>query len=108
MRRGSLVECVDACKARLRRVEPAHIRGTATNLLGLVVEVEGLSGLATAGHGLQLYTRDQRCILAEVIGFRDAAPQAIAYGLLDGVTHGSGARRRVLAWPSDRSVDETT
>ena len=92
MRGGSLVERVDACKARFRRVEPAHISGTVTNLLGLVVEVEGLSGLAAAGDGLQLHTRDQRCVLAEVIGFRDAAVQAMAYGSLDGVAHGSRAR----------------
>jgi flagellum-specific ATP synthase len=91
MRGCSLVERVDACKARLRRVEPAHISGTVTNLLGLVVEVEGLSGLAAAGDGLQLHTRDHRCILAEVIGFRDAALQAMAYGTLDGVAHGSRA-----------------
>ena len=92
MRGGSLVERVDACKARFRRVEPAHISGTVTNLLGLVVEVEGLSGLAATGDGLQLHTRDQRCVLAEVIGFRDAAVQAMAYGSLDGVAHGSRAR----------------
>ena len=50
-----------------------------------------MSGLAAAGDGLQLHTRDHRCILAEVIGFRDAALQAMAYGTLDGVAHGSRA-----------------
>jgi flagellum-specific ATP synthase len=82
---------MDACKARLRRIEMAHISGTVTNLLGLVVEVEGLSGLAAVGDGLQLRTRDDRCILAEVIGFRDTALQAMAFGTLDGVAHGSRA-----------------
>jgi flagellum-specific ATP synthase len=94
MRGYSLVDRVDACKARLRRVEPAHISGTVTNLLGLVVEVEGLSGLAAAGDRLELRTRDQRSILAEVIGFREAALQAMAYGPLDGVAHGCHAHLR--------------
>jgi flagellum-specific ATP synthase len=94
MRGCSLVDRVDACKARLRRVEPAHISGTVTNLLGLVVEVEGLTGLAAAGDRLELRTRDHRCILAEVIGFREAALQAMAYGSLDDVAHGSRAHLR--------------
>src|ERR1700759_3321534 len=91
IRGRDLEERADASAARLRRVEPAHISGTVTNLLGLVVEVEGLSGLAATGDGLLLHTRDHRSVLAEVIGFRDAALQAMAYGTLDGVAHGSRA-----------------
>jgi flagellum-specific ATP synthase len=85
---------VDACKARLRRVQPARINGTVTNLLGLVVEVEGLTGLAAVGDRLELRTRDHRCIPAEVIGFRDNVLQAMAYGPLDGLAHGSHALLR--------------
>src|SRR6201986_1885160 len=91
IRGGSLAARAEASKARLRRVEQAHTGGTVTNLLGLVVEVEGLSGLAATGDGLLLHTRDHRHVLAEVIGFRDAALQAMAYGALDGVAHGSRA-----------------
>jgi flagellum-specific ATP synthase len=94
MRGSSLADRVDACKARLRRVQIAHIYGTVTNLLGLVVEVEGLTGLAAVGDRLELQTRDHRRILAEVIGFRDAAVQAMAYGALDGLAQGSSARLR--------------
>jgi flagellum-specific ATP synthase len=94
MRSRSLVDRVDACKARLRRIQPAQISGTVTNLIGLVVEVEGLVGLAAVGDRLDLRTRDQRSILAEVIGFRDSALQAMAYGSLDGLAHGARARLR--------------
>ena len=115
MRHQNLMDRVDACKARLRRVQPARISGTVTNLLGLVVEVEGLTGLAAVGDRLDLHTRDNRSIPAEVIGFRDGALQAMAYG----VAGRTGARvprasarcpachagcRLLLAWPGDRSA----
>ncbi|WP_428491605.1 FliI/YscN family ATPase [Rhodopila sp.] len=82
---------MDACKARLRRTQIAEISGTVTNLLGLVVEVEGLTGLAAIGDRLALRTRQDRIVPAEVIGFRDAALQAMAYGSLDGLAHGAKA-----------------
>src|SRR4051812_44671197 len=94
MRWHNLTSRVDACKARLKRVQPARISGTVTNLLGLVVEVEGLTGLAAVGDRLELHTRDQRRILAEVIGFHDAGLRAMAYGSLDGLSHGSHAHLR--------------
>jgi flagellum-specific ATP synthase len=94
MRDRKLTDRVDACKARLRRVQPAKISGTVTNLLGLVVEVEGLTGLAAVGDRLELRTRDHRRVLAEVIGFHNAALQAMAYGSLDGLAHGSHAQLR--------------
>jgi flagellum-specific ATP synthase len=90
----NLTERVDACKARLRRVQPVRISGTVTNLLGLVVEVEGLTGLAAVGDRLALRTRDHRLVLAEVIGFHNGALQAMAYGPLDGLAHGSRAELR--------------
>ena len=90
-KRLNLVDRVDACKARLRRTQIAQISGTVTNLLGLVVEVEGLTGLAAIGDRLVLRTRDERNIPAEGIGFRGAALQAMAYGPLDGLAHGSKA-----------------
>jgi flagellum-specific ATP synthase len=91
IKRLNLVDRVDACKARLRRTQIAQISGTVTNLLGLVVEVEGLTGLAAIGDRLALRTRDERLIPAEVIGFRDSALQAMAYGSLEGLSHGAKA-----------------
>jgi flagellum-specific ATP synthase len=87
----SLDERIEACKARLRRVETARISGTVANLLGLVVEVEGLAGLAASGDRLTLRACDERLIPAEVIGFRDTAVQAMAYGPLDALAHGARA-----------------
>jgi flagellum-specific ATP synthase len=91
IRNHSLLERVDACKARLRRTQIGQVSGTVTNLLGLVVEVEGLTGLAAVGDRLALLGRDERTIPAEVIGFRDTALQAMAYGSLDGLAHGAKA-----------------
>jgi flagellum-specific ATP synthase len=95
----NLVDRVEACKARLKRVQPATIAGTVTNMLGLVVEVEGLAGLAAVGDRLELRARDRHPIAAEVIGFRDAALQAMAYGSLDGLAHGSPAYLRDARHP---------
>jgi flagellum-specific ATP synthase len=102
IRRHNLAERVDACKARLRRTQSAEISGTVTNLLGLVVEVEGLTGLAAIGDRLALRTRRDGIVPAEVIGFRDAALQAMAYGSLDGLAHGARAR---LLGASDAMLD---
>src|ERR1700759_2879166 len=91
MRHSLLAERITACNARLSRIQPARISGTVTNLLGLVVEVEGLTGLAATGDRLELHARDRRNIPAEVIGFRHNAGQAMAYGSLDGLAHGAKA-----------------
>jgi flagellum-specific ATP synthase len=90
-RRHNITERVVACTARLRRARITRISGTVTNLLGLVVEVQGLTGLAAIGDRLALRTRDERLIPAEVIGFRDTALQAMAFGSLDGLAHGAKA-----------------
>jgi flagellum-specific ATP synthase len=91
MRGYNLTERLDACNARLRRTQMAEISGTVTNLLGLVVEVEGLTGLAAVGDRLALHARHGRLIPAEVTGFHNAALQAMAYGSLDGLAHGAKA-----------------
>ncbi|WP_428542876.1 FliI/YscN family ATPase [Rhodopila sp.] len=102
MIRYNLVTRVDACKARLRRTQIAEISGTVTKMLGLVVEVEGLTGLAAIGDRLALRTLRGRIVPAEVIGFRDAALQAMAYGSLDGLAHGAKA---LLLGGSDAMLD---
>jgi len=88
----NLTKRVDACKTRLRRISMARISGTVSNLLGLVIQIEGLTGLAAIGDRLELRTRDDRAIQAEVIGFHGVAIQAMAYGPLDGLAHGSKVR----------------
>ena len=97
---SNLILGVNACLARLKRVPTARISGTITNLLGLIVEVEGLAGLAAIGDRLELRTRDQRGVPAEVIGFRNGALQAMAYGSLEGLTNGS----RALLWDPSHSM----
>jgi flagellum-specific ATP synthase len=86
-----LINRLNACKARLKRTPIAEISGTVTNLLGLLVEIEGLTGLAAVGDRLTLRTRDGRLVPAEVIGFRNACLQAMAFEPLVGLSHGSRA-----------------
>lgn len=90
-RRISLKERADACQARLRRIDSVILSGTITRLQGLLVEVEGLFGLAAIGDRLELRTRTDEIVPAEVIGFRGEALQAMPYGSLDGVAQGSRA-----------------
>jgi flagellum-specific ATP synthase len=87
----SLNERVVASRARLRRMESSGEAGTVTNLLGLRVDIEGLTGKAAIGDRLQLLARDGRTIAAEVISFSGAALQAMAFGALDGLAHGARA-----------------
>lgn len=85
---------MNASAASLRRIPLVSISGTVVNLLGLVVEVEGLAGLAAIGDRLDLQARDGRIIPAEVIGFRNRLAQAMAFAPLDGL--GPGAKANVL------------
>lgn len=87
----NLTKRLEACKSRLRRLQVAHISGTVTNLLGLIVEVEGLTGIAAVGDRLALQARAGHLIPAEVIGFRDETVQAMAYGALEGMAFGAKA-----------------
>ena len=92
MRHLSPDDWFTAAAARLRRVQPHRIRGTVTRVLGLVAEVQGLTGLAGVGDRLELHGRDGRLVPVEVIGFRDtvlqtmacmrASSSALSYGLV--------------------------
>jgi flagellum-specific ATP synthase len=87
----SLDERVTAAKARLRRLETAGHTGTVTNLLGLRVDIAGLTGAAAIADRLMLEGRDGRGIPAEVIGFSGDSVQAMAFAPLDGLAHGARA-----------------
>jgi flagellum-specific ATP synthase len=91
MRQLNLSDRLAASVGRLRRVSWAKISGTVTKLQGLLVEVEGVFGLAAIGDRLELRNREDQAVLAEVIGFRGDVVQAMAYGSLDGVVQGSRA-----------------
>lgn len=101
----SLTERLDACKARIRRIQSAKINGTVTNVVGMVVEVSGLTGLAAVGDRLEIQTRDRRPVPAEVIGFRGPILQAMAYGALDGLAYGALA---FLLSPNHAMLDVAT
>ncbi|HQT78303.1 MAG TPA: FliI/YscN family ATPase [Rhodopila sp.] len=91
---NSLQDRVDAASARLRRIDWLRISGTVIHVQGLLIEIEGLFGLAAIGDRLELRTRDGASVPAEVIGFHGQALQAMAYETLDGVPQGSWALLR--------------
>jgi len=94
MRNNSLADRLNASSALLQRIPLAYIRGTVVNLYGLLVEVGGLAGLIAIGDRLNLRTRDDRLIAAEVIGFRNRLAQVMAFAPLDGL--GPGAKAELL------------
>ncbi|WP_428485409.1 FliI/YscN family ATPase [Rhodopila sp.] len=94
MRNHSLDDRLTASSALLRRIPIASISGTVVNLHGLLVEIDGVSGLIAVGDRLDLCTRDGRIVPAEVIGFRNRLAQAMAFAPLDGL--GPGARAELL------------
>jgi flagellum-specific ATP synthase len=90
----NLDQRIDGARGILRRHQHSPVTGTVTNLLGLVVEVEGLDGSAVVGDRLELRARDGRPIPADITGFRGGVSQAMAYAPLDGL--GPGAKAALL------------
>ena len=46
MRYTTLLERTTVCRARLHNIAPLHIEGRVSGLSGLVVDIDGLTGLA--------------------------------------------------------------
>ncbi|WP_408903827.1 FliI/YscN family ATPase [Rhodopila sp.] len=82
---------MDASAARMRRIAPFAISGIVTAVQGLMVEVDGLSGLLAVGDRLDLRARGDRAIQAEVIGFRGGRARLMAFEDLDGLGPGAAA-----------------
>ncbi len=68
-----------------------RVEGRVTGLSGLVVDVDGLSGLLSVGDRLTLAARDGHAVPAEIVGFRGGLAQAMPFASLDGLGPGSRA-----------------
>lgn len=95
MRRSNLVFRCNAVAAHMRACHPTRIRGRISGVSGLIVDVDGLNGLASIGDRLTLVDRMNRPTDAEVVGFREQRAQAMPFGTLDGIGPG-----HVAAWRS--------
>lgn len=92
MKKTSLAEKANACRAALHALPPLHLEGRLVGASGLAVEVAGLAGLASIGDRLALIDRQGRAIPAEIAGFRDGLAQAMPFAAPLGLGPGSKAR----------------
>ncbi len=102
MHETSLAEKLQGCWAAVADLLPTRIQGTLTGVSGLLVEIAGLAGVTSVGDRIGLSARDNRVVLAEIVGFRGGLAQALPFGAADGL--GPGGRAVVLGdggpWPS--------
>ena len=101
MLQSPLSERIGQAHARVAAVGAVAAQGRVTAISGLSVDVAGMGALLSVGDRLTLAARDGRNVPAEIVGFRGATAQAMAYAPLDGIGPGSTAR---AAWTSGRSA----
>jgi len=92
----ALSQRIDAAVNHLATVEPLSLEGRVTGLLGLTLEVGGLTAQLSVGDRLQVQSRSADRIAAEVVGFRGRSASAMAFGALDGIGPGAVVRRSGL------------
>ncbi len=91
MRRSGLADRLLMARQAMAELPPAVLAGRVSAVSGLSVEVAGLAQHLSVGDRLTLRARDGRPVPSEVIGFRDGAARAMAYGTLEGIGPGSRA-----------------
>ena len=75
------------CSALITAADPIRVTGQVEKLVGLVVEVEGLTASVGAQCSIDV-GEEQPAILCEVVGFRGGTALLMPYGKLDGVARG--------------------
>lgn len=75
----------------LDRLSDKRIHGRVTAILGMLVEIGGVSNHLSIGDRCDLVGRGGSRVKAEVIGFRDGGALAMPYGPLEGIGLGSRA-----------------
>lgn len=84
---------------QLKRRPQEKIFGRVQKLLGLLVEVVGLSSRVQLGSIVRMCKEGKRDVLGEVVGFRDDVALVMGYGFLEGL--GPGARVELLHVSND-------
>ncbi len=77
--------------AEIDSVSDSQIFGRVTSVLGMLVEVGGISSRLSVGDRCQVIARDARQIPCEVIGFRDGRALLMPFQALEGVGLGCQA-----------------
>jgi flagellum-specific ATP synthase len=99
------MERLQGCRAAVADLLPTCIQGTLTGVSGLAVEIAGLAGVTSVGDRIGLSARDNRPVLAEIVGFRGGLAQALPFGAADGL--GPGGRAVVLGYGGTLAVADS-
>jgi len=86
---GGLMAVLDLAPyhERLRSVSPIRVHGRVSQVVGLLVEAEGISG--QLGELCRIERSDETPVLAEIVGFRDQRTLVMPFGDLRGVRAGA-------------------
>jgi len=84
------VSSYNALLAEIRRLQPVQLFGHVTGVLGMMLEVGGITQEVSIGDRCKIQGRGTKAIEAEIIGFRNGKALAMPFGLLDGVGLGQG------------------
>ncbi len=89
--------------AQIDGIPDSQIYGRVTSILGMLVEVGGISARLSVGDRCQVIARDERQIPCEVIGFRGGRALLMPFHALEGVGLGCPAVRSTehpVIWPN--------
>ena len=81
----------DQAKAAIDTIYDYKIYGSVTKILGLLIEVAGVSDRLSIGSHVHLTPKDGRAVPCEVIGFKDDHALVMPFGTVDGIGLGCQA-----------------
>lgn len=79
------MSAIEALTEELDRLPTIRIYGRVTAVLGMLVEVGGVARSFSVGDRCEIHANDERKILCEVVGFRNASALLMPFHPLDGV-----------------------
>jgi flagellum-specific ATP synthase len=71
--------------SEIDRLPTFHEYGQVASVLGMLVEVSGVEKVISIGDHCRIHARNDRSVLCEVIGFRDARALVMPFGTLEGI-----------------------
>ena len=94
---ATLSNRLETLRSALAEIPACIISGQVSGISGLAVELCGLDRHVSVGDRLLLRGRNGPAVAAEIVGFRDNAAKAMAYGPLEGIGPGGAAEFTVGA-----------
>ena len=88
---AALHDRLENLRSALAEIPSCTISGQISGISGLAVELCGLHRHVSVGDRILLRGRDEPCVPAEIVGFRNDAAKAMAYGPLEGIGPGGSA-----------------